>query len=78
MKDDDQMIIAPEILTSVEAIKFLRLDEIKGLKNPEQSLLYYRQKGLRAVKIGKALRYPKKELLRFIDVLLEESDKQSA
>lgn len=78
MKQGSQVQVAPEIMTSTEAISFLRLDEIENLKNPEMSLQYLRQKGLRAIKIGKCLRYPKKELMRFIDVLLEESEKQSA
>ena len=78
MKQGNQLQVAPEIMTSTEAISFLRLDVIDGLKNPELSLQYLRQKGLRTVKIGRCLRYPKKELLRFIDVLLEESEKQCA
>jgi hypothetical protein len=52
----------PDILTEDEAIRYLRLDE-NGPKNPKGTLRYYRYKGLlRGVRIGRNLRYPKKEL----------------
>lgn len=64
----------PELLTKQEAIKFLRLDE-GGTKHPEMSLQYYRSEGLlKATKVGKRLRYQKKELLRFLDELTQRTN----
>ena len=62
----------PELLTEDEAIKYLRLD-INGPKNPRNTLKYYRDQGvLKAVHIGRNLRYPRKELDNMIEVLLSK------
>ena len=68
----------PELLTEEEVIKFLRLD-VDGPGDPSQTLVYYRQKQLlKATRIGKKLRYQKKELLDFLDRLTERTNKNSA
>ena len=60
----------PELLTEEEAIRYLRLD-INGPKNPGGTLKYYRDQGvLRAVRIGRKLRYPRTELDGMIQKLL--------
>ena len=60
----DGKTIMPELLTTEEAIIFLRLE---NEKNPERTLKHYRDKGqLRGVKIGVNFLYPKQELLDFI------------
>ena len=62
----------PELLTEEEAVRFLRLDGEKGPSDPYQTLWRYRREGLlRAVKIGRQLRYPREELMRFIRRLTE-------
>ena len=68
----------PELLTEDEAIKFLRLDA-DGPQHPDLTLQYYRDKGqLKATRVGKKLRYQKTELLRFLDLLTEATNKKSA
>ncbi len=63
-------IPCPELLTEDEAIRYLRLD-INGPKNPSGTLKYYRDQGvLRAVRIGRNLRYPRMELDCMIQKLL--------
>lgn len=60
---------APYVLTTEEAIKFLRIDT-NGTKNPEATLQHYINEGLLApVTIGKCRKYPLPELLKFIDRL---------
>jgi len=62
----------PELLTEDEAIRYLRLD-VNGPKNPRNTLKYYRDQGaLRAVHIGRNLRYPRKELDNMIEKLLSK------
>lgn len=62
----------PDLLTENEAIRYLRLD-MDGPGNPEGTLKYYRDKGvLRAVRVGRKLRYPRKELDSMVDRLLEK------
>ena len=62
----------PELLTEEEAIRFLRLD-VNGPGNPSGTLKYYRDQGiLRAIRIGRNLRYPRKELDRMIERLLSK------
>jgi hypothetical protein len=57
---------APEVMTAHEAIRFLRLDEA-DLKNPANTLQYYRDKGdLKGIRIGKSIRYTKEDLLNFL------------
>ena len=64
----------PELLTEAEAIRYLRLD-VNGPKNPQGTLKYYRDKGLlRGVRIGRNLRYPRKELDCMIEKLLERKE----
>ena len=63
--------LCPELLTPAETIRFLRLD-VDGPADPLQTLRYYRERGLlRGVKVGRRMRYTRKELLRFIDRLSE-------
>ena len=58
--------IMPELLTEEETVIFLRLETEN---NPSRTLKYYRDKrGLRGLKIGTKLLYPKQELLNFIEV----------
>lgn len=54
---------APAVMTSAEVIKFLRLDADKGLR----CLKYYRdQEQLIGVRIGRKVRYPLSEVMRFL------------
>ena len=63
----------PELLTPDEVVRFLRLD-VDGPADPMQTLRYYRERGLlRGVKVGRRMRYTRKELLRFIDRLSEKT-----
>ncbi len=63
----------PELLTEDEAIRYLRLD-IDGPHNPKGTLKYYRDQGvLRAVRIGRNLRYPRKELDLMVVKLLDRN-----
>ena len=63
---------APSVLTAHEAVVFLRLDQT-SIKDPLQSLRYYREKGLlRGVRIGLRLRYRLVDLLDFLERLAEE------
>ena len=58
----------PELLTSDEAVRYLRLDKQKA--NAAKTLQYYReQKKLKATKIGKNLFYSRKSLDKFIEEL---------
>lgn len=60
----------PELLTEDEAIRYLRLD-VNGPRNPSSTLKYYRDQGvLRGIRIGRNLRYPRKELDHMIEKLL--------
>jgi hypothetical protein len=64
----------PAILTEEEAIRYLRLD-VRGPQNPAGTLKYYRDCGvLRAVRIGRQMRYPRKELDAMVEKLLERRD----
>jgi len=67
----------PELLTEEETICFLRLDT-NGPVHPEHTLKYYRDKGLlRPTRVGRKLRYQKKELLRFLDAVTNRTNKRS-
>ena len=62
---------APSVLTAEEAVVFLRLDQT-NIKNPVQTLRYYRERGLlRGIKIGLKLRYRLTDLLDFLERLAE-------
>lgn len=64
----------PELLTEDEAIRYLRLD-VDGPQHPRGTLKYYRDKGLlHGVRVGRNLRYPRKELDCMIDKLLEKNE----
>ncbi len=63
----------PELLTEDEAIRYLRLD-IDGPHKPNGTLKYYRDQGvLCAVRIGRNLRYPRKELDQMVEKLLDRN-----
>jgi len=54
---------APAVMTSDEVIEFLRLDGKKG----ERTLKYYRDEDeLCGIRIGRKVRYPLDEVLRFL------------
>lgn len=60
---------APAVMTSEELIEFLRLDG-KG----ERTLKYYRDEGeLCGIRIGRKVRYPLDEVLRFLAQKVEKS-----
>ena len=64
----------PELLTEDEAVRYLRLD-VSGPRNPAGTLKYYRDQGvLRAVRIGRNLRYPRRELDSMVDKLLQKRE----
>ena len=61
----------PELLTEEEAIRYLRLDLI-DIKSPAETLRRYRDQGLlRGTQVGKAVRYRRVELDRFLDRVTE-------
>lgn len=63
----------PELLTEEEAIRYLRLDDIK-IEDPAGTLRYYRKKGfLRATQVGKSIRYRRVELEQMLDRLTEDN-----
>lgn len=59
---------APAIMTTAELIRFLRLDEI-AVKKPEATLDYYRQRGLKSVQIGRAVRFCLADVIVWIEGL---------
>ncbi len=64
----------PELLTEEEAIRYLRLDTIRGLKNPAETLARYRATGLlRGTQVSKSIFYRRIELDRFLDRLTTEN-----
>lgn len=64
---------APGMLTTDELIRFLRISETQT-RFPESTIRYYREKGLlRGVQVGRAVRYPLTEVLRFLDRLQESN-----
>lgn len=59
----------PELLTEMEAIRYLRLD-IDGPANPALTLRYYRERGLlNGTRVGRRLRYRREELDRLLERL---------
>jgi len=70
--------VVPELMTEEEAIRFLRLDT-DGPANPCSTLKYYRDEGLlRATRVGKKNRYLKAELLKFLSLMTERTNRKSA
>ena len=64
----------PELLTEEEAIRYLRLDTIGGLRNPKETLARYRANGkLRGTQVSKKIFYLRVELQRFLDRLTAEN-----
>ncbi|MBI1826089.1 MAG: helix-turn-helix domain-containing protein [Planctomycetes bacterium] len=64
----------PELLTEDEAIRYLRLDTIRGLRNPDETLARYRATGLlRGTQVSKSLFYRRVELDRFLERLTNEN-----
>ncbi len=64
---------APAVLTAAETIELLRLDG----NSPERTLKYYRDEGLLiGVRIGRRVRYPLNEVMRFLaqKVVLSKSN----
>lgn len=60
---------APAVLTQEELIRFLRLDEPGGPAKPAETIRRYREKNLlRGIQIGRTVRYPLAEVLRFLAV----------
>lgn len=56
----------PEVMTADEAVRYLRLD-LTGVKNPLDTLKYYREKGLlKGVRLGRSLRYTRANLDAFL------------
>lgn len=67
----------PEVLLEEEVIKLLRL-ETEGTKKSAHTLRYYREKNLlRPTQIGKKLRYIKQEVLNFLALQTERTNKRS-
>lgn len=64
----------PELLTEEEAVRYLRLDTIRGLRNPCHTLARYRALGLlRGTQVSKSVFYRRVELDRFLDRLTNEN-----
>lgn len=64
----------PELLTEDEAVRYLRLDTIRGLRNPGHTLARYRSLGLlRGTQVSKSVFYRRVELDRFLDRLTNEN-----
>lgn len=58
---------APLVLTEAELVTLLRLDEPGGPKDPAETIRRYRdEKLLRGCRIGRAMRYPLTEVVRFL------------
>ncbi len=68
-----QPATCPEVMTEEETIRYLRLDLV-DIKNPAETLAYYRKKGLlRGTQIGKCIRYRRVEVERFLEELTRAS-----
>jgi hypothetical protein len=75
MKVEGQSVPVPEVLTEQEVVRMLRLDE-EG-QDSSHTLAYYRDKGLlRPTRIGKRLRYWRREILRFLERKTEMTNTQ--
>ncbi|MBX3394299.1 MAG: hypothetical protein KF841_02925 [Phycisphaerae bacterium] len=70
----DPLWAYPELLTEAEAVRYLRLDTIRGLRNPGETLARYRAIGLlRGTQVSKSVFYRRVELDRFLDRLTNEN-----
>ena len=64
----------PELLTEEEAVRYLRLDTINGLKNPKETLARDRAMGmLKGTQVSKRIFYRRVELDRFLERLTNEN-----
>lgn len=71
-------IVPTPLLTEAELIRWLRLDEPGGPKNPSGTIRFYRQRGLlKGVRIGRHLRYPVAEAEAFVQRLVEREDRRA-
>ena len=60
----------PAVMTTQEVIEFLRLDADKG----KRTLKYYRDEGqLIGIRLGRSIRYPLPEILRFLNEKVNKS-----
>lgn len=68
------VVFCPELLTEEEAVRYLRLDTIQGLRNPGETLARYRATGmLRGTQVSKSVFYRRIELDRFLERLTNEN-----
>ena len=68
------VVFCPELLTEEEAVRYLRLDTIQGLRNPGETLARYRATGmLRGTQVSKSVFYRRVELDRFLERLTNEN-----
>lgn len=66
----DPPSLCPELLTAEEAIRFLRLDDLKA---PMDVLYEYRRQGLlRGTQVGRKIRYLRSELMLCLEKLTEQ------
>lgn len=69
--------VVPELMLESELIKFLRLEEL-NIKNPANTLRYYREKGLlRPCRIGGRNAYTRSSALEFLEKLTGKNGKRS-
>ena len=70
---DGQDRACPELLTSDEAVRYLRLDTL-GISNPLETLRRYRDQGLlRGTQVSKSIFYRRIELDRFLERVTESN-----
>ncbi len=68
---------APYVLTTDDAVRFLRLDD-NGTKHPKVTLYHYEKEGLlTSVKIGKCKRYLLSDLIEFTERLSQQKENVS-
>ena len=61
--------VCPELLTTEEAVRYLRLD-VDGPKRPDVMLRYYGERGqLKSARVGKRIRYRREDLDAFLAAL---------
>lgn len=65
----------PDLLTVQEAIRYLRLDQIR-IKNPKGTLEYYRKQGiLKATQVSKCVFYLRPNLDAFLQTLTQSNSR---